>query len=124
MSLRDRLREVREEMGLSQTEFAEIAGVLKNSQSHYERGLRTPNTEYLEKIAAAGADIVYILTGIRAAALGSMLSPEEQALLNSFRACEEVDRNAIRQLAMRSAEAVQRTKNRSRSGNPQGAQAA
>ena len=118
MSLRNRLREVREEMGLSQTEFAEIAGVLKNSQSLYERGERAPNTAYLERIAAAGADVVYILTGVRGP--GLTLSPEEADLLANFKACEEADQSALRQLAMRSAEA-RRFKTRPRPGNPQAA---
>lgn len=124
MSVGDRLREVREEMGFSQAEFAEIAGVMRNSQGFYERGKRTPDTEYLEKIAAAGADIIYVLTGIRAKSMGFMLSPEEQALLDSFRACEQIDRNAIRQLAMRSAEAVQRARGRTRPDSPPSSQAA
>jgi transcriptional regulator with XRE-family HTH domain len=124
MSLGDRLREVREEMGLSQTELAEIGGVIRNTQGSYERGERMPDTGYMQKIGEAGADIIYILTGIRATALGPMLSPEEQTLLDNFRACEEIDRNAIGQLVKRSAEAVQRTRSRVRPGNPQGAQAA
>jgi transcriptional regulator with XRE-family HTH domain len=121
MSLGDRLREVRKEMGLSQTELAEIGGVMRNSQGFYERGTRPPDAGYLEKIAGAGADVVYILTGIRAPGLA--LSPDEAALLDNFRACEEVDQSALRQLAMRSAEA-RRLKTRARPGNPPETQAA
>lgn len=119
MSLGDRLRKVREEMGLSQAELAEIGGVMRNSQGFYERGKRPPDAGYLENIAAAGADVVYILTGVRAP--GLTLSPDEAALLDNFRECEEVDRSALRQLAMRSAEA-RRLKTRHRPGNPQEAQ--
>jgi transcriptional regulator with XRE-family HTH domain len=123
MSLGARLREVREEMGLSQTELAEIGGVIRNSQGSYERSERMPDTGYMQKIGAAGADIIYILTGIRATAFSSMLSPEEQALLDNFRACEEADQSALRQLAMRSAEA-RRLKTHPRPSNSQTAQAA
>lgn len=121
MSLGDRLREVRKEMGLSQTELAEIGGVMRNSQGFYERGTRPPDAGYLEKIAAAGADVVYILTGFRAQA--PTLSPVEVDLLDNFRECEEVDQRAIRQLVMRSAEA-RRLKTRARRGDPQEVQAA
>jgi len=118
MSLGERLRKVREEMGLSQAELAEIGGVMRNSQGFYERGKRPPDADYLEKIAAAGADVVYILTGVRAPGLA--LSPEEADLLANFKACEEADQSALRQLAMRSAEA-RRFKTRPRPGNPQAA---
>ena len=121
MSLGGRLRKVREEMGLSQAEFAEIAGVLRTSQGFYEREKRTPDTAYLERIAAAGVDVVYILTGFRAQA--PILSPVEADLLDNFRECEEGDQNAIRRLVTRSAEA-RRLKTRGRPGNPQAAQAA
>ena len=136
MSLCDRLREVRKEMGLSQTEFAAIGGVMLNSQGLYERGKRSPDTAYLEKLAAAGADVVYILTGVRASELTppppppppppltlTPLSPEEKALLDNFRGCEKADQNAIHRLVRRSAEA-RRLRTRARPGDPQAAQAA
>jgi transcriptional regulator with XRE-family HTH domain len=135
MSLGKRLREVRKEMDLSQTEFAEIGGVLRNSQGLYERGKRSPDTAYLEKIAAAGADVVYILTGVRAPELTPPPSPpptplplmpmpvslEEKALLDNFRECEKADQNAIRRLVRRSAEA-RHLKTRARPGDPPEAQ--
>jgi len=125
MSLCDRLREVRKEMGLSQTEFAAIGGVMLNSQGLYERGKRSPDTAYLERVAAAGADVVYILTGVRASELTPLpltpLSLEEKALLDNFRVCEKADQNAIRRLVMRSAEAW-RLRTRARPGNPPEAQ--
>jgi transcriptional regulator with XRE-family HTH domain len=133
MSLCDRLREARKEMGLSQTEFAEIGGVMLNSQGLYERGKRSPDTAYLERIAGAGADVVYILTGVRAPELVppppplpptlTPVSPEEKALLDNFRVCEKADQNAIRRLVMRSAEA-RRLRTRARPGDPPEAQAA
>lgn len=134
MSLCDRLREVRKEMGLSQTEFAAIGGVMLNSQGLYERGKRSPDTAYLERIAAAGADVVYILTGVRASDLTpppppplpltlTPLSPEEKALLDNFRGCEKADQNAIHRLVRRSAEA-QRLRTRARPDDPPEAQVA
>ena len=66
-----RLKEIREALALSQTEFAQIAGnagvpgATRQSQAKYEKGLATPSAAYLAAIAAAGADVLYILTGVR-----------------------------------------------------------
>ena len=48
-----------------QPEFADIAGVGKQSQINYESGKRQPDAAYLAAISAAGADVGYILTGER-----------------------------------------------------------
>lgn len=68
MSIGIRLREERERLGFSQAGFAEIAGAHRKSQGNYELGDRMPDAAYLSAIAAAGADVLYILTGQRAAA--------------------------------------------------------
>jgi transcriptional regulator with XRE-family HTH domain len=60
-----RLREERKRLGLSQTEFAAKAKVHLKSQMNYEKGDRAPDAAYLSAIAAAGADVLYILTGER-----------------------------------------------------------
>ncbi|TCS70739.1 hypothetical protein EDC61_11466 [Sulfuritortus calidifontis] len=59
-----RLRQERERLGLSQTDFASIGGASKGSQILYEKG-KPPTADYLANIAAAGADVIYILTGRR-----------------------------------------------------------
>lgn len=59
----ERLKNERERLGLSQKAFAEMGGVHRRSQLNYEKGERKPDTKYLEGIAAAGADVAYILTG-------------------------------------------------------------
>ena len=61
----DRLREERVETGMSQTEFAAVAGVGKQSQINYESGKRHPDASYLSAIAGIGVDVLYILTGRR-----------------------------------------------------------
>ncbi len=63
-----RLREERERLGLNQSDFAEKAGKGLVSQSRYEAGARQPDVSYLIKIARAGADVLYILTGRRESA--------------------------------------------------------
>lgn len=62
-------------MGLNQTEFGEIGGVSKTTQGLYESGERSPNTDYLQQIAAEGADIVYILTGERGTPASETFEP-------------------------------------------------
>jgi transcriptional regulator with XRE-family HTH domain len=78
----ERLKEERLRLDLNQTEFGELGGVQKDAQLKYESGKRKPDTEYLSAIAAAGADVQYILTGIRSSAA---LTPDEQALLAGYR---------------------------------------
>lgn len=88
-SIGERLREVREGMGLSQSAFAEFAesagaaGTTRQSQSLYEKGKRMPDAAYLSAIAARGADVLYIITGVRSA---QALSRDEQELISAYRA--------------------------------------
>lgn len=103
-----RLKEVREALALSQTEFAQIAekagvpGATRQSQAKYEKGLATPGAAYLAAIAAAGADVLYILTGQRTE--GAAADPAEQVLLDSYRRCKPDARaNLIQMAALLSA---------------------
>lgn len=61
-----RLREERERLGFSQQAFAEIGGASKRSQVEWEKGAQVPNAEFLAHIATRGADVTYIVTGVRA----------------------------------------------------------
>lgn len=69
ISIGERLKKVRLDMGLSQSEFAEIAhkhgvpGATRQSQANYEKDKQVPGVAYLAAIEAAGADTHYILTG-------------------------------------------------------------
>lgn len=102
----DRLREERQRLGLNQTEFAELAGVLKGAQVNYEAGKRAPDTNYMTAIAAAGADALYILTGNRIGPPPLVLTAEEQTMLDYFReASKEVRRAALGALLGASAPA-------------------
>lgn len=89
-----RLKETREALGLSQTEFAQIAekagvpGATRQSQAKYEKGQATPSAAYLAAIAAAGADVLYILTGQRSQAVAAqaLLPAGDRVLLDNFHA--------------------------------------
>lgn len=63
----ERLKEERNKLGLSQSAIDGITGITKNSQINYEANKRSPDSEYLAKIAEIGADVNYILTGVRVA---------------------------------------------------------
>lgn len=65
MSVGARLKEERERLGMSQTSFGRAGGVTKQAQINYELNRRAPDTNYLVAIATLGADIQYIVTGIR-----------------------------------------------------------
>lgn len=59
-----RLKEVRDNLKMTQKEFGEIAGVGGNAQMNYEKGTRKPDAEYFANITKIGCDIQYIITGI------------------------------------------------------------
>lgn len=64
MTIGDRLKEERGRLGMSQPDFAALAGTTKKSQITYEKGVM-PDAGYLAAIALAGADIQYVVTGER-----------------------------------------------------------
>lgn len=94
----NRLREERERLGLSQPALADICGVTMRSQRNYEKGDRQPDASYLAAVSAAGADVLYILTGQRsgAAAPTPALKPEEAALLDNYRHASPEGKKAIK----------------------------
>lgn len=96
MSIGERLREERERLSYSQADFAAIAGAHRKSQGNYESGERAPDGIYLAAIAAAGADVLYILTGQHGIEPAPALSREEAVLLDNFRHCPPEGRACIK----------------------------
>lgn len=95
-SLGNRLREARKALGSSQDEMATACGVSREMWGKYERGAAMPGSEVLAKVAAAGADVLYILTGKSSEAAPMALTAEEQTMLSYFReASKEVRRAAL-----------------------------
>jgi len=98
----ERLKEERESLGLSQTAMAEIAanagaaGSTRQSQARYEKGQQTPGADYLAAVAAAGVNVLYVLTGQRGMAPGPVLTKEEEALVDNFRNSPPEARAAIK----------------------------
>ncbi len=86
MSTFERLREERERLGLSQEKFGALGGVLKRAQINYEKGERNPDSAYLSAIAAAGVDVLYVLTGQRSGSVPApTLTADEREMLALFR---------------------------------------
>lgn len=79
-SFSDRLKEERTRLSANQSEFAQIGGVQKNAQIKYEKGERSPDAEYLQRIAAHGADVLYLLTGHRDGQKKVSISTENQLI--------------------------------------------
>lgn len=90
---------------LTQQEFANLLGVGRVSIARYETGERTPDAEFLFKAQQIlGADIVYLLTGIRSMSVTEQLSPREAALLDNYRHVEdENDKKLIERAAFLAA---------------------
>jgi len=71
---------------MNQTEMGAVGGVRKEAQSNYETGKRSPDADYLARIAEVGVDVGYILTGTRTPSSavreeGSTYDPRKQAIL-------------------------------------------
>lgn len=64
MSIGSRIRNARQEKGLSQEELAKAIGATKSAISRYEAGKRMPNLGQIQAIAAAlDGDVVYLVCG-------------------------------------------------------------
>lgn len=108
MNIGERLREERARLGLNQGDFAAVANVSKTTQFNYEKGERSPDAAYLEAVAAAGVDVLYVLTGRRAGLSETGLAEDESTLLNQYRAMPDSDRATVRRMASALAETAGR----------------
>ena len=111
----ERLKEERLRLGLNQAQAGDLCGVQRETWSRYESGKLSPGMEVLAAIAAAGADVQYILTGLRAVPSVETLSPRKKALLDNYENTDDRGREAIEQLASAQAE-YQPTKKRAKGG--------
>ena len=87
----NRLREELERLGLTQPVFAELAGAKKRTLIDWEKDVSSPTAVQLAQLAAAGADVLYILTGQRAGGASAPPPPRavsegDRILLDNFHA--------------------------------------
>lgn len=105
MGIGERLKEERERLGLNQTDFAALAGASKNTQYNYEKGERSPDSNYLAAAAAQGVDILYVVTGVRTPQASASFTAEETELVLILRSMEEGDRAVLTRTARAFAKA-------------------
>lgn len=87
MTIAIRLKTERERLALSQPQLGDIVGVGKTTVINWEKGASAPDAVQLAALAAAGGDVLYILTGqsgVGASAL-DVLPPKERALIDNYR---------------------------------------
>lgn len=112
----ERLKKVREELGLTQQGLADRLGVSLRAQQNYEAGKRAPDADYLAAIAAAGADVLFILTGQRSQQIpaAATLSPRQRALLDNFDNTSEEGKKIIEGTADMAAKSTSPKRNAKR----------
>ncbi|MGD7080482.1 helix-turn-helix domain-containing protein [Ralstonia pseudosolanacearum] len=88
----DRLAEERGRLGLSQIEMAQSGGVSARTYAYYESGEREPGIESLNSWHAIGADVLYIVLGLH---MPTLLSSEEEQILNGYRKLDERGRSGV-----------------------------
>ena len=97
MSFGARLAEERKRLGLRQSEFAALAGTDVPKQSLYENDKRELRADYLARLAEAGVDVVYVLTGRRSE--GAWLSAGASDLLSAYLSLSADMQTALLELA-------------------------
>ncbi len=118
MDIGTRLREERERLEMTQEEFGQAGGVLKRALIRYEKGERMPDAAFLAAIAAAGADVLYILTGQRmgvaaapvVAPVGPAPSRRALAVADHFDNTSEAGKKIIEAAAFAAAQPAASTK--------------
>lgn len=98
-SVGGRLAEERKRLKLTQAELGKIGSVQRNTQFNYEKDERNPDSAYLAAVAAAGVDVLYVLTGQRTPQAEQALSVREQTVVYNFRVLSEADKAAMQRLS-------------------------
>ncbi|WP_295855220.1 helix-turn-helix transcriptional regulator [uncultured Xylophilus sp.] len=99
----ERLKSERMQLGAVQDGFAQTAGVSRRTVLAWEKGEQTPSAEFLAKLAVAGVDVLYVVTGTRSSLqmqfLGAQLTDEEAEMLTVFRSAPAEFRRSLSQIA-------------------------
>lgn len=97
MTIGDRLKEERERMGKTIPALATIAGVSKNTVIGWQNGTSAPPATELACLAAAGMDVLYVITGQRVGGVAPTpaLTHREAALLDNYRHSPEDAKAAL-----------------------------
>lgn len=87
------MRDAREKLRLTQTQFGELGGVKRVSQHLYEAGDRVPDVNYLIRLKDHGVDVSHLL-GVGGHRNGSANYADAHIYLSVFRAVDEFARDA------------------------------
>jgi transcriptional regulator with XRE-family HTH domain len=90
VSFADRLRNARNERGLSQAEMSALAGQSREMVGRYERGEAEPGIGVLLSLEKHGFDAAFLLTG-----KPHVLTQEEETLVNAFRSMDAVTKAGL-----------------------------
>lgn len=94
MSLGDRIREIRNDQGLNQSELAERVGTSQSTISQLEKGSRNPSYKTLRQVAEAlGVSVSYLVEEEDVAEL----TDEEEAFFREYRGLSEEARDQLRE---------------------------
>lgn len=105
----ERLRSERTRLGYNIRDFAEIGGVGKSTQSSYENDESSPNSDYLNRISAKGAEIFWIMRGSKEddevrEKRAAMYPPEIRDFVDNYMLCPEAVKASLRAIAADAAE--------------------
>jgi transcriptional regulator with XRE-family HTH domain len=102
----ERLKEVREQLELTQDDMVSKTGIPKRSYCAYEAGEMAPNAKLLAGLASMGIDIGYLLTGRRIENTVSTphLSSRQRALLDNYDHAPEAGKKIIEGTASMAAQ--------------------
>jgi transcriptional regulator with XRE-family HTH domain len=92
--LKNRLKEERERLGLTQEAFSAVAGAKRRTLVDWEKGVSSPTAAQMSLLSEIGVDVYYVLTGQRIG-LATTLSARESALVENYRASPEEAKKAL-----------------------------
>lgn len=95
MAFGNRLRQAREQLGLTQGELAKRLGCTKSAIGNYENGVSSPKEEILLKLFDVLEVDPNFLFQDSFSLLDDSLSPEEEGLIKKYRALDERGRSAV-----------------------------
>lgn len=101
MAIGNRLKEERERLRLTQSDFGALGGKGKTTVIAWEKGSAFPNADFLESAAAAGMNVLYVITGQRHD--NAATTSYELAFLRN---CRAFDSNEARDMALKALTAM------------------
>ena len=94
-----RLQAERKRLEMTQDQFSTVVGVSKRALASYEGGTREAGVGLLSLAAAAGVDVLFVLTGMPSPCAADSLTPEESRFITLLRATAETDKAILQRTA-------------------------